>query len=190
MTYKYDSLLDGHWIQYYEMDSSKIARIFDIKNGKLDGVEYLIDFGQRIDHIRYYEKGEQVGSSYFFENGNRKDSVRYSKVYKNEYRKSWYQDGKVRSEAHYDTQVFWYDNGQKKFEKRFNEDGFLDGEVIYWNVDGSIRYQGWWASGKAIEPQSYSGNRRKKRKIKFDNLPKKDKAQIVYNALKKNLDYD
>lgn len=187
--YSYDTLEDGIWVQFFEVDPKKPALSWSIKNGKIDGEEYYISLIGLIEKINIYEDGGLVAVLHFFESGLKKDSIRYSTDYKNQFLKSWFPNGKLKCIAKYDSQEFWYESGQKKMEKTFNTDAQLHGQVTFWSEDGLLKYKGNWINGIATGTQNF--RKRKNGKISiidFNKIPRRLRYQIVYNALSKNLD--
>ena len=185
--YSYDTLKDGIWVQFFESDPSKPALAWSINNGKQEGAEYFVSLTGLIERVNHYDKGVLVGGLHYYDNGIKKDSIRYSPDYENKYLMSWYFNGKIRNVVKHDLQEYWYESGQKKFEKRFNTKGQLNGEILYWDEEGQIKYRGQWADGEPKESYFRRSKNGKLLRMDFKKIPKRYRFQIVSNALMKTL---
>jgi antitoxin component YwqK of YwqJK toxin-antitoxin module len=126
---------DGKWIQFYKNHDSIPAKIFELKNGKLNGKYSQYYENGQIELIENYldENITDLGVHYF-ENGKIRDSVKYKLdtarngyVFSNKiYMKSFYENGNLRKIETYDSTgvkngkwTEYYENGQIKIEEYF-----------------------------------------------------------------------
>ncbi len=180
-SFQVDSLKDGYWVQFYQTrdGSKRVGSVWQMEKGKIIGKESRYNYYQKIDMERYYRDGKRFAEvEYFYENGAKKDSTIYSNNKEELYLKTWYPNGQVRIDASWLEQKTYYENGQMQTNKKFDESGRLDGEALFFDSKGKVKYKGKWVNGNPTEDQFYKG-----RKIKFDKLRSKLKYIIKHKAV-------
>ncbi|WCO03608.1 toxin-antitoxin system YwqK family antitoxin [Psychroserpens ponticola] len=134
---------NGKWIQFYKKNDSIPAKIFELKNGKLNGQYRQYYENGQLELIENYldEKITGLGVNYY-KSGKLRDSVKFrldtarnGYVFSNKtFMKSYYENGKPKKIENYDSlgvkNGVWsdfYDNGQIKIEQYFtNKNTYLD----------------------------------------------------------------
>ena len=129
---------NGKWIQFYKKNDSIPAKIFELKNGNLNG-----------QYRQYYENGQlELVENYdnenitdlgihYFKNGRIRDSVKYKLdtarngyIFSNKiFMKSFYENGNLRKLENYDSTgvkngkwTEYYENGRIKIEQHFTNE--------------------------------------------------------------------
>lgn len=131
---------DGQYVQFYNTDSTAIAKLFSLKNGKLSGRynEYYISGVKESE--RFYLDGYAVGlHKNYYKSGSIKNEIEYrldtsrnnGHIFENhQYHRSYYDHGKIKFVKTYDELGF--KNG--KWEE-FYENGNLERSYTYSGVD-------------------------------------------------------
>ncbi|WP_109436991.1 toxin-antitoxin system YwqK family antitoxin [Aquimarina sp. AU119] len=128
---------DGKWISYFEEDASKVASIFEVKNGKLDGksIQFRLD-GSKLSEYNFL-KGEQNGYERYW---NKKGILVIE--YQYEYKDYEHFESSIRIGEWKD----WNDNG-KLIRIRNFLDNKLHGKQLEFFNDGKIKKEEFYEKG-------------------------------------------
>ena len=158
-----DGLLkDGKWIQYFVEDSSKVAKIYEVKDGVLDGTWQEYHFNQQLADCGNYEEGKKVGIW-----------------------KSWHESGKLKSESSYEKGEFtgksrsWFLNGNLNRVNNTDKD-LNSGYVTEYYENGGKDYEYTYFKWGQIDTEWYkNGQLKSRQKYRFGQL--KNEAQTYYH---------
>jgi len=175
------SIEDGFWKQYFSTDNDSIlsedlARIFQVKMGKLNGKTICFRQDQSLSRVEYYINGNLNAKSYFYSLEQIKDSVHYNLESGMDFRCSWHENGNIKYRGDISKQSYWYENGKIKLIKKYRN-GKLDGEVIY--QDEKDEYIFNFLEGKR---NKYGSKTVDSKKFKYRKLDKDIKKIIEYNC--------
>jgi antitoxin component YwqK of YwqJK toxin-antitoxin module len=170
-SYKLDrnEKIDGKWIQFYEMEERVPAKIFSLKNGKVDNQFLTFYKDGNLESDRNYEQENLFDLSVsWFQNGMIKDSTVYrldtaqnGHVFSNKtFRVAYYENGSVRQIEKYDNRgvkngnwLSYYENGKVRVNESYsnkvnlrgvantNGYGARTGEFTYYYENGQVRFQ-------------------------------------------------
>jgi antitoxin component YwqK of YwqJK toxin-antitoxin module len=151
--WQYEFPEDGKWINFYKEDSSKVASIFEIRDGLLNGksIQYNLegnklseyDFFEREENgfVRYWNKAGILTLEHEYkikDFGHFKSSVRIGEW------KDWDQNGNLIKVQHFTDnepdgrQLVFYRNGKIKIEE-FYKNGLRDSLKTLYHPNGQIK---------------------------------------------------
>ncbi|WP_106792739.1 toxin-antitoxin system YwqK family antitoxin [Aquimarina sp. Aq78] len=156
---------DGRWISCFEEDTTKVASIFEVRNGKLDGksIQFRLDESKESEYD--FLKGEQNGYERFwnkkgvlvFESQHQyKNFVNFESSVRIGELKKWNDNGKlVKIQRFLDDepngrQLEIYENGQIKKEE-FYINGKKDSTITKFHSNGQIEKQIKYTQGRFVE---------------------------------------
>ncbi|MCE3228610.1 MAG: hypothetical protein K0S32_3161 [Bacteroidetes bacterium] len=122
---------NGKWIRYYSNDSLKQKAeegnfINDLEDGKwkAEGYETIYKNGKLLRSIQY------IG-----------DSIQYKMEEINGKHIRYYPDGKIHKVLNYrdNSYTAYFETGKIKERGKFNKNGYLYGQILYYNNDGSLK---------------------------------------------------
>ena len=145
---------DGNWLQLFYEDNKRIAKIYQIKNGVLNGNWQEFYFNQQLETsgkycnelkcgewIQYYKNGVTKNISYY-ENGEPcKEAI------------SYYENGKVEHKGNYQGYnkiglwQYFHENGQLKLKQNYSNGIVIDGSVLCYHLNGKIHFKGGLKNG-------------------------------------------
>ena len=172
----YEENIDGKWIQYYEEDTTKPAKIFSLKNNSTEGeyIQYYLN-GQT-ELIEHYTKGHENGLSIrWYNNGQVKDTTIYKYDSSHYYpqvihKRTFYESGVLKKVELYDTNGIkngiwteYYDNGQLNIKQEFSNKvrlesllgmhyfGNILGDYLCYYKNGQLMFKLAFNNGKMVD---------------------------------------
>lgn len=151
--WQYEFPEDGKWINFYKEDSTKVASIFEIRNGLLNGKstqyyldgskesEYDFSDGEENGFVRYWNKSGLLTLEHEYkikDFGHFKSSVRVGEW------RDWDESGNLTRVQHFadneldGTQLVFYGDGKVEIEE-FYKNGLRDSLITRYHSNGQIK---------------------------------------------------
>lgn len=162
--WQYEFPKDGKWINFYKEDSSKVASIFEIKEGLLNGksIQYYLDGNKESEYgffdreengfVRYWNKAGILTLEHEYkikDYGHFKSSSRVGEW------KDWDENGNLIKIQHFTgnepdgTQLVFYSDGNVKLEE-FYKNGLRDSLVTIYYPNGQIKTRVEYKNGNFV----------------------------------------
>lgn len=152
---------DGDWINFFKLDTTKVASIFRVENGLLTGKSTQYSFGGRLESEVEFLRGEPNGFTRYW---NDSGLLVLEKQYK------------LVDYGHFLAPVLigqsksWNNDGSLYEIKNFNNEGELDGVHLIYHDNGNIRLEEFFKKGEQDSTQTYlHDNAQIKSQQRFEN---------------------
>jgi len=146
--------INGKWIQFYKNSTSKIAKKFTLKSGKINGVCTKYYPNDIKEAEIEYKDGEIYGFWVsWYQNGQVMDSIKYissSRIYC----KRWYKNGNLELIESYNNLgqkngewIYFYKNGQERIKIIYTKDKVKNGYYCEYYPNGNKKRYGTLKNG-------------------------------------------
>ena len=151
---------DGKWIQYFVEDSSKVAKVFEVKDGIFHGTWQEYHFNQQLENYGNYKEGKKDGIwKSWYENGKLESESLYEDGEFTGKSRSWFLNGDLSRVNNTDKDATrgyvtdYYETGGKEYEYIYFKWGQIDSE---WYKNGQLKFRGKYRYGQLKnEVQTY-----------------------------------